>query len=60
MGGQVSRTHPAILAGTASINAVDGSTAVPPGTYTPTAPDGVGKRGEGAQQCQQEAAWHHM
>ncbi len=30
--------QPAILAGTASMSAVDGSTAVPPGTYRPTAP----------------------
>mmetsp|Transcript_2058 Transcript_2058/g.9325 ORF Transcript_2058/g.9325 Transcript_2058/m.9325 type:complete len:236 (-) Transcript_2058:328-1035(-) len=41
--GGVARTtflHPAIMAGTASMSAVDGSTAVPPGTYRPTAPMG--------------------
>ena len=30
--------HPAIPAGTASMSVEDGSTAVPPGTYNPTAP----------------------
>ena len=30
--------HPAIPAGTASIRVEDGKTAVPPGTYNPTAP----------------------
>mmetsp|Transcript_35542 Transcript_35542/g.78871 ORF Transcript_35542/g.78871 Transcript_35542/m.78871 type:complete len:264 (+) Transcript_35542:1353-2144(+) len=32
--------HPAILAGTESMRVLEGSTAVPPGTYTPTAPIG--------------------
>ena len=32
--------HPAIWAGTVSMRALEGSTAVPPGTYTPTAPAG--------------------
>lgn len=30
--------HPAMPAGTESIKALEGKTAVPPGTYTPTAP----------------------
>ena len=33
--------QPAMPAGTASMSALEGSTAVPPGTYTPTAPAGV-------------------
>mmetsp|Transcript_3742 Transcript_3742/g.15167 ORF Transcript_3742/g.15167 Transcript_3742/m.15167 type:complete len:204 (+) Transcript_3742:969-1580(+) len=42
LGGVASTTfsHPAMDAGTASMSAVDGSTAVPPGTYRPTAPMG--------------------
>ena len=36
--------QPAILAGMASISAVEGSTAVPPGTYRPTAPMGLETR----------------
>lgn len=32
--------QPAMAAGTASMSAEEGSTAVPPGTYSPTAPMG--------------------
>ena len=38
------RSHPAIFAGTASMSAVLGNTAVPPGTYSPTAPIGLDTR----------------
>jgi hypothetical protein len=44
--------HPAILAGTDNMSALEGRTAEPPGTYNPTAPDEEKEKISGVRKSQ--------